>query len=168
MLLQTEEGATIAFAEKKQTAAEVAPDWLKPFCQQFQRELATQGYASCTLRSYDRAAAQFCREVARSGLRKDQLARATLASVHAAALKQMHPNKHVYKRYCLQTFVDALVEAGLAVRPGQPQKNPTARDRLRAEYEAYLRQQRGLPAPRRKAVGDEDASATGLPSTLLH
>ncbi len=132
------------FAEKKPTAAEVAPGWLKPFCQQFQRELATQGYASCTLRSYDRAAAQFCREVARRGLRKGQLAGATLASVHAAALKEMHPNKHVYKRHCLQCFVDALVEAGLAERPDQPQKKPTARDRLRAEYEAYLRQQRGL------------------------
>jgi len=132
------------FAEKKPTAEEIAPDWLRSFCQKFQRDLAKQGYSSGTLRTYDRAAAWFCREVARRGLHKEQLAGATLTSVHAAALKAMHPNKHVYKRYCLQCFVDALVEAGLAERPAQPQKKPTARDCLRAEYEAYLRQQRGL------------------------
>lgn len=132
------------FAPKLPTADEIAPDWLKPFCCQFQSELAKQGYTTATLRTYDRAAAYFCREVVRRGIQKGGLVGATLDSAHASALKAMHRNKHVYKRYCLQRFVDALVASGVAERRSSPRKKPTARERLREEYEAYLHEQRGL------------------------
>ena len=78
---------------KKPTAAEIAPDWLQPYCKQFMQELTEQGYACCTPRIYDRAAAIFCSEVARRGLRSEQLAGATSTGVRAGALRKMHPNE---------------------------------------------------------------------------
>jgi site-specific recombinase XerD len=132
------------WAVKKPAAAEIAPDWLQPYCKQFMQDLAEQGYARCSLRIYDRAAAIFCSEVARRGLRSDQLTGATFTRVRTGALRKMHPKKYDERRYCLDRFIDALVKAGVAQRPTPPWKPPTALERLRAEYEAYLREQRGL------------------------
>jgi integrase/recombinase XerD len=129
---------------KNPEAADIAPDWLQPYCKQFMRQLADQGYTTVTLRTYDGTAALFCQEVARRGLGKGELVGRTLSKTHSAALKAMHPNKYNHKRYCLERFIDALVEAGVAERPKPPKKAPTAVERLRTEYEAYLREQRGL------------------------
>jgi integrase/recombinase XerD len=129
---------------RKPAAADVAPEWLQPYCKKFLHTLADQGYAHVTMRTYDGAAALFCQEVARRGLRKDELVGQTLSKAYAAALNAMHPNKYNQKRYCLERFIDALVEAGVAERPKPPKKVPTALERLRTEYEAYLREQRGL------------------------
>jgi site-specific recombinase XerD len=129
---------------KNPEATDIAPDWLQPYCKQFMQQLADQGYTTATVRTYDGTAALFCREVSRRGLRKGELVGRTLSKTHAAALKAMHPNKYNQKRYCLERFIDALVEAGIAERPKPPKKTPTAVERLRAEYETYLREQRGL------------------------
>ena len=59
-------------------------------------------------------------------------------------LKGIYPNEYNKKIYCLERFIDALVEAGIAERPKQTKKVPTALERLQAEYEVYLREQRGL------------------------
>ena len=56
----------------------------------------------------------------------------------------MHPTKHDQKKYCLDRFIDALVEAGVAERPAQKKARPSPLDGLRSEYVAYLRDQRGL------------------------
>lgn len=122
-------------------AADLAPDWLQPYRKQFLQKLAEQGYAPPTMRIYDGAAALFCQEIARRGLRKGELAGQTLSKARAAALKATHPNKY---KYCLERLIDALVEAGVAERSELPKKAPTALQRLRAEYETYLREQRGL------------------------
>ncbi len=79
--------------------------------------LSDQGYAAVTMRSYDGAADLFCQEVSRRGLRSGQLVGATLTKARAAALGRMHPNKYDQKKYCLDRFIDALVEAGVAERP---------------------------------------------------
>jgi integrase/recombinase XerD len=129
---------------KNPAAADIAPDWLQPYCERFMQQLADQGYTTATVRTYDGAAALFCQEVTRRGLRKGELVGRRLSKTHAAALKAMHPNKYNQKRYCLERFIDALVEAGVAERPKPPKKAPTAVERLRTEYEAYLREQRGL------------------------
>jgi site-specific recombinase XerD len=55
----------------------------------------------------------------------------------------MHPDKLINKRFCLDRFIDVLVVAGVAERH-EPVRRPTALDRLRSEYETYLREQRGL------------------------
>lgn len=132
------------WSTKKPVAAEIAPDWLQSYCRQFLQTLADQGYARVSMRTYDRAIALFCSEVARRRLDSSQLVGATLTKVRAAALAGMHPNKYDQKRYCLDRFIDALVEAGIAQRPTPPRKAPTALERLRTDYEAYLRVQRGL------------------------
>jgi site-specific recombinase XerD len=129
---------------KKPTAIEVAPNWLRPHCKQFREKLVDQGYAPATMRTYDTAARLLCEEVTRRGLRNGDLAGRMLSQVQATALKTIHPNKHTYTKYCLERFIDALVEAGVAERPKPPKKAPTALERLRTEYETYLREQRGL------------------------
>ncbi|WP_291298461.1 site-specific integrase [Elioraea sp.] len=129
---------------RKPTAAEIAPDWLRPHCKAFLQNLADQGYAPATMRTYEAAARLLCQEVARRGLRMDELVGRTLSKTHAAALKAMHPNKCDQKRYCLERFIDALVAAGVAERAKPPKKAMTAIERLAAEYEAYLREQRGV------------------------
>jgi len=53
---------------KNPAAADIAPDWLQPYCTQFLRKLSDQGYAAVTLRSYDRAAALLCQDAV-SGVR---------------------------------------------------------------------------------------------------
>ena len=97
-----------------------------------------------TLRSYDGAAALLCQEVSRQGLRSGQLVGATLTKARAAALGRMHPNKYDQKKYCLDRFIDALVEAGVAERPVPKKVRSSPLDHLRSEYVAYLRDQRGL------------------------
>ena len=70
---------------KKPTAADIAPDWLQPYCKQFLQKLADQGYAPATMRTYDGAAALFCQEVARRGLGNGQLVGQTLSKVTSAS-----------------------------------------------------------------------------------
>jgi len=129
---------------KNPAAADIAPDWLQPYCTQFLRKLSDQGYAAVTLRSYDGAAALLRDEVSRRGLRSDQLVGTTLTKARAAALGRMHANKYDQKKYCLDRFIDALVEAGVAERPAPKKVRSSPLDRLQSEYVAYLRDQRGL------------------------
>jgi integrase/recombinase XerD len=129
---------------KNPAAADIAPDWLKPHCKRFMQKLADEGYAPFTLRTYDQAAALFCSEAARRRLDSGQLVGATLTKIRAAAIGMMHPNKYDQKKYCLDRFIDALVEAGVAERPTPKKVRPSLLDRLRSEYVTYLRDQRGL------------------------
>lgn len=129
----------------KAAAAETA-DWLEPHRLRFLKELTGQGYAVHTLRTYNAAAKLLCSEVQRRKIQEGQLVGTMLSKAHAAALEAMHPSRHDQKRYCLDRFIDALVAAGVAERP-QPKptkKALTPLDRLKAEYERYLRDQRGL------------------------
>jgi integrase/recombinase XerD len=133
------------WSTRKPTAIEIAPDWLKPYCEQFLQWLVEQGYAPETRRTYQSAARLLCEEVARRELRKGELVGRALSATQAAALKAMHPNKYNQKRFCMERFIGALVEAGAAERPKEKkQKAPTPLDRLKNEYESYLRDQRGL------------------------
>ena len=129
---------------KNPTAADIAPDWLRPHCEKFLQDLAEQCYARGTMRTYASAARLLCQEVTRRELGERELVGRTLSKTRAAALAAMHPNKYDQKRYCLERFIDALVAAGVAERPTPPKKALTAIERLAAEYEAYLREQRGV------------------------
>ena len=118
--------------------------WLTSHRDSFLKTLAEQGYTAGTLRTYGDAASVFCKAVARRGVRAGKLAGRALTTARAAALDAMHANKPIYKRFCLDRFIDALVAAGVAERPEAHRPAPTAFDRLRAEYATYLREQRGL------------------------
>ena len=133
------------WSTRKPTAIEIAPHWLKPHCQQFLQKLVDQGYARATMRTYEGAARLLCEEIARRELLEGELEGRTLSATQAAALKAMHPNKYDQKRFCMERFIDALVEVGAAERSKEEkQKAQTQLDRIKAEYESYLRDQRGL------------------------
>jgi site-specific recombinase XerD len=129
---------------KQCTKSAKPTDWLLLHHEQFLRKLADQGYTRGTLRAYGAAASLLCQEVSQRGLRQGQLVGKALVKVRAAIFDGLHPTRHTYKRFCLNRFIDHLVEAGVATLPKPQPKAPTALDRLREEYEAYLRNQRGL------------------------
>lgn len=128
---------------KTQTMATPA-EWLESHRERFLKNLSDQGYADATLRTYSGAASMLCREVSRRRLQRGELIGQALAEVRAAVLDGMPPSKRTYRRFCLDRFVEALVEAGVAERSEPPRHVPTALQRLRSEYESYLREQRGL------------------------
>src|SRR5208282_364736 len=61
-----------------------------------------------------------------------------------AVLKKIPEYVQTWGKFCLGRFIEHLREAGVAAVPPPPTKKTTARDRLRGEYETYLRRQRGL------------------------
>jgi integrase/recombinase XerD len=131
-------------SRRSSTTRRVRPsDWLGPHREQFLRSLSDQGYKAGTLHIYGNVASAFCQETLRRHLRPGQLTSRMLAKCREAVLSLLHANKPVYKRFCLDRFIDALVVAGVAERH-EPLRRATAFDRLRSEYEAYLREQRGL------------------------
>jgi site-specific recombinase XerD len=119
-------------------------DWLLPHRERFLKDIADQGYSGGTLTHYSGATSQFCKEVAKRGLRQGQLVGSELSKVCAAVLKGNQYHTQSYKRSCVKRFVDNLAEGGVAKRPKPARQRPTARDRLRTEYETYLQVQRGL------------------------
>jgi integrase/recombinase XerD len=119
-------------------------DWLRPHRERFLKGLAELGYAPETVRTYGDAATAFCEQTSSHCLCQDQLAGWALEKTRAAALEAIRANKRPYKAFCLDRFIDALVDAGVAERPRPPRRAPTALDRLSAEYETYLRKQRAL------------------------
>jgi hypothetical protein len=90
------------------TGTQQPSDWLRPHRERFLKGLADQGYAGATLRTYRNAASVFCQEVLRRKVSEGQLVGRALAEARAAALDAMHTGKRVYKRFCLDRFIDAL------------------------------------------------------------
>ena len=129
---------------KSNRTAAGAAKWLLPHRKQFLHGLSTQGYAPATLRNYDAAIARFCEvaEICASGAR--ELDDRQIGQIRAAVLDGVAPRKRTNTKFCLNRFIDHLVEAGIARLLAPPPKVLTALDRLREEYEAYLRNQRGL------------------------
>jgi integrase/recombinase XerD len=114
-------------------------DWLLVHRAQFLKNLADQGYTRGTLAAYSAAASLLCKEVARRGIRHGRLVGQTLVKVRTGIFDGF-PHRHFY----IDRFIDHLIEAGVAALPKPPPKAPTPLDRLSEEYEAYLRNQRGL------------------------
>ena len=129
---------------KTADTAAASADWLDQYRLKFLKSLHDQGYSPATVRIYDGAAALLCRVVSRRGLRNGQLVGQALSKVRIAALAAMQPNRYDHKQYCLERFIDALVESGVAERPAPKKVRPPPLNRLRSEYVTYLRDQRGL------------------------
>lgn len=96
-------------SSRRRSNTETVPpsDWLAPHRQRFLSSLTDQGYTRGTLRTYGDAASVLCREVLRRRLLPGQLSGRALVKARAAALDQMRAIKPVYKRYCLDRFIDA-------------------------------------------------------------
>ena len=131
-------------SSKRRQQQQPSTDWLQSHRERFLKNIADQGYCDGTLTHYNGASSQFCKEVAKRGLHQGQLVGSVLSKICAAVLKSNRHHKHSYKTFCVNRFVDNLVEAGVAKRSDPARRRPTARDRLRVEYETYLQVQRGL------------------------
>ncbi|WP_085026281.1 site-specific integrase [Ensifer aridi] len=118
--------------------------WTAPCRQEFLERLRAQGYARCTLRTYERIVGQFCVEIEKRGLSACKLDGAAVEAVRRAILAKTNERARTHAKFCLTRFIDHLVHAGVASLPELPAKEPSALDRLRGEYDAYLRQQRAL------------------------
>jgi integrase/recombinase XerD len=119
-------------------------EWLQGHRRWFLQGLSDQGYARDALRSYDRAIVYFCAAIENRRLGAGDLEAKQVVRLRSAALQGVRPSEQTNTSFCLNRFIDHLVEVGVATLPKPPAKAPTALDRLREEYEAYLRHQRGL------------------------
>ena len=118
--------------------------WLQPHRKQFLQDLIAQGYARSTLWRYDRGILGFCAIVERRGLGSGDLVGWPLERIRQTTVEQFEPKLRAGIRFCVSRFINYLVEVGVATLPKRRQKATTALERLRQEYETYLRHQRGL------------------------
>jgi site-specific recombinase XerD len=118
--------------------------WLQPHHERFLENLAAQGYSRWSLRSYDRAVVSFCAAVERHDIGSGDLVGRQIDQLRRTVLDGFKLGVRTGMKFCLNRFIEHLVEAGVARLPEAPPKVMTRLDRLRAEYETYLREQRGL------------------------
>ena len=142
--LQQTEGASMSSRNNNAPANDDAVQWLDAHRQRFLQGLCQQGYARETLRCYERAIGYFGAVIANRDLDGGQLGPKKITRLRAAVLDSTRPRLRTNTMFCLDRFIDHLVDAGVARRPIPVPQVRTALDRLRAEYEAYLRDQRGL------------------------
>jgi integrase/recombinase XerD len=125
-------------------ATACAEGWLQPHRQRFVEDLRALGYKPWTLRRYEEVALRFCAAVGVSGLGADDLNGSQIERLHAAVVDATTATARTNTRFCLNRFINHLVAARVAHLPEPPPKVPTALELLHQEYDAYLRNQRGL------------------------
>jgi integrase/recombinase XerD len=118
--------------------------WLEPHRKQFLQDLIAEGYGRCSLCRYDRGILGFCAVVERRGLRSGDLVGWPLERVRQMTVEQFEPKLRAGIRFRVSRFINYLAEVGVATLPKRRQKATTVLERLRQEYETYLRHQRGL------------------------
>jgi integrase/recombinase XerD len=106
--------------------------------------LAAQGYAAVTIQEYRTIAGRFCDGIEKRGLRPGDLDSPTTERLRHSVLSGVTGSARSYAKFCARRFIDHLIEVGAAVPAPPPATRLTAPDRLREEYETYLRKQRGL------------------------
>lgn len=121
-----------------------AAEWLHPHRHRFLQGLCELGYARDTLRFYERPTGAFCAAVAEYKIASGHLGPRQVTRLRESVLDSARPSLRKNTMFCLDRFIDHLVDVGVARRPTPPPRVRTALDRLREEYDAYLRDQRGL------------------------
>jgi hypothetical protein len=114
----------------------------------FLERLAAQGYAAVTIQEYLTIAGRFCDAIEKRGLRIDELDGATTERLRHSVLSGVTGSARSYAKFCARRFIDHLSEAGAPAAVQPQSKKLTPLDRLRGEYEDYLRKQRGLAESR--------------------
>jgi site-specific recombinase XerD len=110
----------------------------------FLERLGAQGYAAVTIQEYRTIAGRLCEAIEKRALRTGDLDGAKTERLRHSVLSGITGSARSYAKFCLGRFIEHLSEADVATVPEPPAKKATALDRLRDEYEAYLRRQRGL------------------------
>jgi site-specific recombinase XerD len=110
----------------------------------FLERLHAQGYSRWTLRRYESATASFCAAIEKRRLSGGDLESATTERLQRSVVGAIPEYDRSWGRFCVGRFIEHLAEAGVTTVSQPPAKRLTARERLRKEYEVYLRRQRGL------------------------
>jgi integrase/recombinase XerD len=110
----------------------------------FLERLAAQGYAAVTIQEYRTIAGRFCDAIEKRGLRIGNLDAATTERLWHSVLSGVTGSTRSYAKFCTRRFIEHLIEAGVAIAAQPQRKKLTPLDRLRSDYEGYLRKQRGL------------------------
>jgi integrase/recombinase XerD len=112
--------------------------------QAFVEGLRAQGYSRFTLRQYELIAGSFCAKIEKRGLAVGNLDGATTERLRRAVVKEIPEYIRTWGKFCVGRFIEHLAEAGVATLAQSSARRSTALDRLRDEYETYLRRQPGL------------------------
>jgi site-specific recombinase XerD len=118
--------------------------WIEPHRKAYSEQLVIQGYALQSRRVYARTINRFCAELGKRTSGRQELNGVAIEAVRDAVLSGVHEHMRTWAGYQLGRFIEYLVKAGVACLPEPAVKEPTALDCLRAEYDNYLRLQRGL------------------------
>jgi integrase/recombinase XerD len=121
-----------------------AAGWLQPHRRRFVEDLRAIGYKPWTLRRYEEVALRFCAAVEVRGLGVDDLNGSRTEQLRAAVVDGTTASTRANMRFCLNRFINHLVAARVTRLPEPPPKVPTALELPHQEYDAYLRNQRGL------------------------
>ncbi len=110
----------------------------------FLEGLAAQGYAAVTVQEYRTIAGRFCDAIEKRGLRIGDLDGATTERLRHSVLSGVTGSARSYAKCCARRFIEHLIETGAATAPQPQTKKLTPLERLRDQYQDYLRKQRGL------------------------
>ena len=113
--------------------------------QAFLERLRAQGYSRWSLRQYESATERLCAAIEKRRLGSADLDGATTERLQRSVVAGSIPEYvRSWGNFSVARFIKHLAESGVATISQPPAKRLTARERLREEYEAYLRRQRGL------------------------
>jgi integrase/recombinase XerD len=133
---------TLAKVALSEESAEAGWPWVHR--KAFLERLRAQGYSRGSLRRYGSVSESFCAAIEKRALGVGDLDGATVERLRRAVLKEVPEYVRTWGEFCIARFIEHLVESGVAAISHPRAKRSTVRERLREEYEAYLRRQRGL------------------------
>ena len=119
-------------------------DWLVPHRDTFLAELRGDGFAPGTIRHYRYVIDMVCSAIDSRGLGPMTVNEPVLADIRTTATRDMTAKRRRTWNVRFGRFIEYLVNAGvLAPPPPAEPVAPDAMSHLRAEYESWLRHQRG-------------------------
>ena len=108
--------------------------WLDPHRKTFIEQLSADRYSRDVIRLCERTIDCFCATVAERSLGSTDIQGPLVEDLRNAVLRTVPVRTRSHARFCL----------GAAKLPERPVNELTAMDRMREEYDAYLRHQRGM------------------------
>jgi site-specific recombinase XerD len=111
---------------------------------EFLKRVEEQGYSAWALRQFERTADRFIVEAERLGLSQLVVTGQSVEGMSDEVLDSASEGTRRCAAHHRSRFIDYLVEVGVARRCVATPLPETPRERLRREYQAYLRLQRGV------------------------
>lgn len=134
----------MAFVENIGSERKHNTDELMSQCNTFLEKLHEQGYATCTVRFYERTIRRFIEELEQRDFDLKNIDRAKIKAVQEAVQSKTNHGARAFARFCLKRFIHHLTVAGIVILSETSVEEMNDMDRLREELIIYLRQQRGL------------------------